>query len=237
MVNKLDICVDGYLPGERFESAMLPSSVDLWHATSEELALAWRKQWQAGQVLTIQFLDGDERLHERVKRHAHQWPEYANLIFRFGNYPDAEIRVTFGGRAYRSMVGTDAMSVPAPRPTMELGGFTPDSDDELLRRTVLHEFGHAIGCVHEQASPAASIPWDTAKVYQYYRWSQGWDDETIYHNVLLRYSSLDTRFTAHDPASIMQYPVPRYLTTGNFEISWNTDLSALDKSFIARMYP
>ena len=60
---------------------------------------------------------------------------------------------------------------------MKLGGFTTASDNTVLRRTVLHEFGHAIGCVHEQASPAANIPWNEAKVYEFYR--QWWDDETI----------------------------------------------------------
>lgn len=237
MVDKLDICVDMYVPGEHFDSAALPSPVDLRRATPEELAFAWRKQWQAGQELRVQFLDGDQSLHERVKGHARRWLDHANLALNFGNYPDAEIRITFRGHSYRSLVGTDAMRLPSPDPTMELGGFTANSDDEELRRTVLHEFGHAIGCVHEQASPAAEIPWDNAKVYEYYRQWQGWDDETIYRNVLRRYSGAETKFTEHDPKSVMQYPVPNQLTIGDFEIGWNNDLSELDKSFIARMYP
>jgi hypothetical protein len=45
-------------------------------------------------------------------------------------------------------------------------------------------------------------------------------------------------FTAeHDPKSIMQYPVSNELTTGDFEIGWNTELSEMDKNFIAEMYP
>ena len=237
MVSKLNICVDGYVPGERFDPEILPSAVDLRRATHEELALAWRKQWEAGQELRIQFLDGDDGLHERVKDYARGWLDHANLLFQFGNYPDAEIRITFQGAAYQSLVGTDAMRAPYPQPTMQLGGFTADSDDVELGRTVLHEFGHAIGCVHEQASPAAEIPWNEAKVYEYYRQWMGWDDETIYHNVLRRYSGTETRFTEHDPGSIMQYPVPNELTIGDFEIGWNTDLSDVDRSFIAKMYP
>jgi hypothetical protein len=235
LIHKLDICKDAYVPGERFDPATLPSTVDLRHATGKELALAWRKQWQAGQELRVQFLDGDHRLRERVKVHARSWSDHANLTFSFGNSPDAEIRITFQGDVSESLVGTDAMRMPSPDPTMKLGGFTDTSDDVVLRRTVLHEFGHAIGCVHEQASPVAEIPWDEAKVYEYYR--RWWDDKDIYHNVLLRYSAAETKFTNHDPESIMQYPVPNQLTIGNFEIGWNNDLSELDKSFIARMYP
>jgi hypothetical protein len=237
LVDRLDICIDGYVPGERFDPATLPAPVDPRRASHEELAVAWRRQWESGQELRIRFLDGDRRLHRRVEGLARRWLDHANLGFRFGNDPDAELRISFQGTAYRSLVGTDALRSPSPTPTMELGGFTADTDEELLRRTVLHEFGHAIGCVHEQASPAVEIPWDEDKVYAYYRRWEGWDEATTYHNVLRRYSSADTRFTEHDPHSIMQYPVPNELTIGNFEIGWNTDLSETDKSFIARMYP
>jgi len=237
MAKRLDICFDAYVDGEWFEPTALPRAIDLQATTPEELALEWRKQWQPGQELRIRFLDGEQRLHERVKTHALAWLDHANLSFSFGNHPDAEIRISFKGRGYWSLIGTDAMRKPDPRPTMQLGGFTAASDDVELRRTVLHEFGHAIGCVHEQASPAVAIPWDEDKVYSYYRRWQGWDDATIYQNVLYRYSKEDTRFTHHDPKSIMQYRVPNEVTVGDFEIGWNTELSELDKMFIAKMYP
>jgi hypothetical protein len=35
----------------------------------------------------------------------------------------------------------------------------------------------------------------------------------------------------------MQYPVPKELTIGGFEIGWNRELSEMDKSFIAKIYP
>ena len=120
---------------------------------------------------------------------------------------------------------------------MQLGGFTAAAGDLELRRTVLHEFGHAIGCIHEQASPAAAIPWNEPRVYEFYREWQRWDDDTIYRNVLQRYSAAETLYSNFDPASIMQYPVPAHLTRNGYEIGWNTELSAGDKSFIARMYP
>ncbi len=51
------------------------------------------------------------------------------------------------------------------------------------------------------------------------------------------YSISKTRFTSHDPASIMQYPVPKELTLNGFTIGWNNQLSPDDKAFIAKMYP
>jgi hypothetical protein len=158
------------------------------------------------------------------------------LDFNFGNHADAEIRITFQGSGYRSLVGTDALLRSAPLPTMTLGGFKSETADELLRRVVLHEFGHAIGCVHEQSNPTIDIPWDKEKVYTYYS-RFGWDRDLINRNVLQRYSQSEVKFSAHDPTSIMQYPVPNELTIGDFEIGWNTELSDTDKRFISSMYP
>lgn len=236
MAKRLDVCFDVYRNGAVFTPSGLPR-IDQRKASSEELAVEWRKQWQPGQELRIRFLDGSRTLHERVKKHASAWLEYANLRFTFGKFADAEIRISFEGSGYWSAVGTDAMSEPGGEPTMQLGGFTSRSNGVELRRTVLHEFGHAIGCVHEQASPAFSIPWDEKKVYAHYARWQGWDYATTYQNVIFRYSQKDTRYTQHDPASIMQYPVQKKLTKGGFEIGWNNDLSELDKAFIAKMYP
>lgn len=232
-----DLCVDAYPHGERFHPDDLPRLLDLFSASSEELAVAWQRQWQAGQELRVRFLDGDRTVHRRVREHALAWLENANLGLSFGNYPSAEIRVTFTGHGYWSHVGTDAMRVERDAPTMQLGGFTRDTDEIVLRRTVLHEFGHAIGCIHEQASPAAEIPWEPEKVYAFYRDWQGWDRATTYANVLQRYAAAELCFTVHDPTSIMQYPVPASLTRNGFSVGWNNDLSTGDRSFIARMYP
>ena len=234
--SRFDLCVDAYVDGERFDPEALPAPVNLATSSHNELALAWRKQWQIGQELRIRFLDGHRMLHERVEAHARRWLEHVDLAFNFGNHADAEIRITFAGRGYSSQVGRDATRVPDPQATMQLGGFTPASDDVELRRSVLHEFGHAIGWIHEQASPAVHIPWDEPKVYAFYRQLRGWDHATTLNNVLRRYAEAETRFSEHDPASIMQYPVSNELTTGDFEIGWNTDLSEGDKSFAERMY-
>jgi hypothetical protein len=231
-----DMCFDVYPEGESFDPSMLPLPIDLQQATSNELAFAWKRQWETGQELRIRFVDGEAGLHARVAKLAAQWLDHANLAFNFGKHSTAEIRISFAGYGNWSALGTEALQRPDSIPTMQLGGFTALSDETKLRRAVLHEFGHAIGCVHEQASPAMAIPWDEGKVYEYYR-GLGWDDAKTLKNVLFRYSQQDTRFTAHDPLSIMQYPVPKELTIGGFEIGWNTELSELDKAFIAKMYP
>jgi hypothetical protein len=233
----LDICIDDYPAGEGFDPVELPDPINWREVSRGELALAKFKLWEVGQELRIRFLDGTPALHERVKAEANQWLDFANLEFNFGNHPEAEIRITFRGSGYRSLVGIDALRRPdQTMATMTLGGFTEHAEDKEMRRVVLHEFGHAIGCVHEQSNPTIDIPWDIEKVYTYYA-RLGWDKDMVDRNVLKRYAKSEVHFTNHDPVSIMQYPVNREHTLNGFEIGWNTELSARDKDFIARMYP
>ncbi|MCB0059260.1 MAG: hypothetical protein KDE45_19610, partial [Caldilineaceae bacterium] len=100
----------------------------------------------------------------------------------------------------------------------------------------LHEFGHALGLLHEHLSPVADIPWDEEKVIAYYRRTNGWNETYIRSNVLAIPPS--DKFTDFDTLSIMLYPVPRELTKGGYEIPWqNSELSETDKKFIAEIYP
>jgi hypothetical protein len=101
----------------------------------------------------------------------------------------------------------------------------------------LHEFGHALSAVHEHAHPEQGIPWDLDKVYEYYELTQGWTRDEVDRQVLMKYEADETNFSAYDRNSIMHYPVSNALTQGNFEIDWNRDLSAVDKQFIATIYP
>jgi hypothetical protein len=238
MDDDLDLCFDAYPRGEGFDPARLPRPGTDGPASPEELAFAWDRRWQAGQELRVRFMDGDAQLQRRVQEHASTWLHHANLRFTFGNLAGAEIRVTFNGKGNRSLVGIDARDAPRNGPTMVLGGLHRGSDERRLRRAVLHEFGHAIGCVHEQASPAAAIPWDEPKVIAFYRAHEGWDEATVRRNVLLRYGPhAGVWASTWDPKSIMQYPVSKSLTTNGFEVGWNDQLSDGDKAFIARMYP
>jgi hypothetical protein len=237
MLPVLSICIDEYLDGEQYDETELPSPVDFRSTNRKELALAKYKLWESGQILRIRFLDGEKELHQRVEAHARKWLEHANLGFEFGNFPDAEIRITFKGYRYSSLIGTDALNRPNPAPTMILGGFTKETDDLEMQRVVLHEFGHALGCVHEQSNPTINIAWDKNKVYDYYVRYCGWSKPEIDNNVLKRYSPSEVHFSLHDPQSIMQYPVPKELTTDGSEIGWNTTLSENDILFIKAMYP
>jgi hypothetical protein len=123
-------------------------------------------------------------------------------------------------------------------PTMNFGWFTPATPNDELQRVVLHEFGHALGMIHEHQSPSADIPWDREAVYEYYAGPPNyWSREQVDHNIFARYSHDQTNASLFDPASIMLYPIPPEFTGGKLSVGWNRILSATDRAFIGQLYP
>jgi hypothetical protein len=237
----LDICVDAWEPEEYFDPATAPDPSQPRPTSGNELALANEKRWQVGQTLSVWIMDGDAELRKTIERHAREWLEYANLEFVFRRSPDAEIRVTTLGMDYWSKIGNAAASVASDKPTMSLAGPRGDlaleDDPAKVRRAVLHEFGHAIGLIHEHLRPEVPIPWNPAKVYIYYR-RRGWSREMVDRNIFQRYAPFElTESARYDTSSIMQYPVPKEHTDGVYQIPWNLELSEMDKAFIAELYP
>ena len=201
-----------------------------------QLALDVRKMWPNGQRLRIRFLDGHPLVQGRVINWAQQWTEYANLIFDFGNHNEADIRISFADVGSWSCVGIDASFVEQHKPTMNFGWLTPSSSDKDYAEVVLHEFGHAIGCIHEHQTPIAKISWNRKAVYDYCA-KLGWskhDTDSNFFEILDRNS---TNFSHFDPNSIMLYPILADFTLNGFEIPANSRLSDTDKQFIAKMYP
>jgi len=202
------------------------------------LAIITGKKWQNGRTLHVRFLDGKPEIQAKVKQLAVQWSDFANITFQFDDSPDAEIRIAFTpNKGSWSYMGTDNLSIPRDQPTMNYGWFGPDTDDEEYSRTVIHEFGHALGCIHEHQHPETDIPWDREKTFAYYLRTNGWSRDMVEQQVFQRYSRSQTQFSAFDKDSIMEYPIDESLTIGNFAVGWNRHLSPADKTFIAGIYP
>ena len=208
--------------------------------TPSRLALPIQKMWKPGRTLRIRFRGGSATLQARVQGFAEQWTEHANIKFVFDNAADdAEIRISFtpniGSWSY---LGTDNLLIDDPNPTMNFGWFTDSTPDDEVRRTTIHEFGHALGCIHEHQSPGGQIPWDKPKVYAYYAGPpNNWDKAKVDSNLFAKYDMTTTQFSAFDPDSIMLYAIPNSLTIGDFETTSNSELSDTDKAFIREVYP
>lgn len=204
-----------------------------------QVAALTGKLWRPGRTLRVRFLDGDSRAQERCIPYAKLWEKYANLKFDFGKDPNAEIRVSFKYRGSWSYVGTDALAVEKSEPTMNFGWLGLDTPLDEYARVVTHEFGHALGLIHEHQNPTARIPWNKPAVYAYYQGSPNfWTREQVDINLFTRYSAEITRFSEFDPASIMLYPIPaQFLTNPAMAVGWNKVPSETDKRYAGILYP
>ncbi len=222
-----------------FEVRTCVDRVPMPRNANERLALLANELWGAGYSLRIAFLDGEPTLQERVKKAALEWTTHAPVTFAFVNDPNtADIRIAFSRRGSWSMIGKQANGLSKSDPTMNFGWLTLNSTDGDVSSVVLHEFGHALGCIHEHQHPAGGIPWNKQAVYDFYAgYPNYWTKEKVDTNIFNTYAANLTVHTAKpDPLSIMMYPIDKRLTDGNYEVGLNTALSAGDIAFIKQAY-
>jgi len=207
--------------------------------------------------ITVKFMNGSDFQKAKVRQYAALWTEASangvdykfhekkKINFKFipndastsgGN---ADIRIAFREGGSSSYIGLDCKNVPQNQPTMFFGWIDENEPEESIQQVILHEFGHALGFIHEHQNPTADIPWEKDLVYAYYKDTQtpSWTKEMVDHNIFYRYSISTTNYTAYDPTSIMHYAIPASLTVGGYSTPWNSNLSSTDISFIRKIYP
>ncbi len=189
------------------------------------------KWWPNGYKFKVGFLAGMPDQIAFTKKSCIEWSKFANITFEFPASGPYDIRIAFNPNdGAWSYVGTDCKMIPANEQTMNLGWLDND--------VVWHEFGHAIGLLHEHQNPEGGIKWNEANVIKDLSGPpNNWSMDMIKYNVLNPYPKENVITTALDKKSIMMYPVPASWTLDGFTTPGGSVISDVDKKFIAERYP
>jgi hypothetical protein len=206
----------------------------------ERAALVKSLMWHPGDKITVSFLDGAAALQQRVQDAAKQWtgPGMADLTFEFRDGPNTDVRISFRYQGSWSVLGTTCRTITdKTQPTMNFGWLKPDSDQAEVERVVLHEFGHALGLIHEHQNPGGVIHWNREQViHDLSGYPNYWTLDQIEVNMFRPYAVEETNASLLDKDSIMMYPIPARWTTDGFSVGLNGALSKTDKDFIRKQY-
>jgi len=217
------------------------------------------RRWEIGSTVTVAFHGGNKDLRAKIETAANEWTKYANLKFDFrdtkGNFrtwslADTEfqslIRISFTdpqGGAF-STVGKDSADPDIISPgqaSMNFQDFHIQLPDDYAA-TVMHEFGHAIGFLHEHQSPLGGcdveFDWNAIDALLL---GAGWSKAEIDFNMKQMPNSSAFEVGPYDRLSIMHYHFP-----GNFFVKGesshcfvpkNLVLSDGDKAGARKAYP
>lgn len=203
-----------------------------------------RYLWRVGQTIRYCFLPNVPMgWRNNIETTAREWTKYANLNFDFST--DCE-RADYKIGADPTQVASwscAGISRPCSRNGADMNFLVND------RGTILHEFGHSIGLIHEHKSPLFAVPWDRERVFAELRAAgNNWTDEVTQSQVMDSVSGSTIRASIFDPDSIMIYGInPSWVVGGaatlrklypNLKPNYSpSELSAADRLYIAMLYP
>jgi hypothetical protein len=153
------------------------------------------RKWNPGQTLTVAFSGGTPELRAKIESAASEWTRYCNIKFDFrekGKFREwsasdndyhSTLRIAFmngddGG--YWSALANDSVNpeyYPPNKASMNFEGFPSDLPSDYAA-TVKHEFGHALGFIHEHQHPQKGCDdqfrWDDDSGYvpTYNQWGE-----------------------------------------------------------------
>ena len=239
----------------RHRGAILPGTLE----DSAELQGAFNrtKVWTPGQRLNVCFFDGGStELRSRIARIARQWERVANLSLDFGNINNprvcgvaeaSEIRVGYSYKGHWSLVGQDSINFASQSDqSMNLDYYNsaPPTEPEFSS-IVLHEFGHALGLIHEHQNPEGKCEdeFNWPEIYRYLALPpNGWDSAKVDFNMrrLLNEGEIKT-IGSFDRKSIMLYRFPEWMYVKGASSPCfpgeNSTISDGDRATVAAMYP
>lgn len=215
----------------------------------------WSKP--AAKNITVKFLNGLDSYQEYVKNVAAEWEKHADVKFVFvPDSVDAIVRIGFdlvrGMMSSWAYTGTDHMALynRQDEPTIHYAQWRRAAD-VVKRSDVLRSFGQVLGLELEYRHPSCTPDWitqngeiDEAAIRDYWEYELGevisWQELKSFVLDPMADDIFLIKTKEYDENSVMNWPFCELIANGLPLIAYDSDrkseLSAMDKEFIAELY-
>ena len=210
----------------------------------------WSKSRLQASFVDANHYDPTGLIRRRIRTVVQKWSDASlggiNFDWMDQMQYDSDIRISLTpDGTFWSLVGTDTRLSGSNLVTLNLGFNNSEyyaSDDtnnfyvREFQRLVLHEFGHALGFIHEHLSPKSQITFNEPAAIAYFR-KNGLGhltDDQIREQVLTPEPDAEN-LTEFDLKSVMLYPFPASIANPPTDNNW--ELSAGDIETVRKAYP
>jgi hypothetical protein len=210
----------------------------------------WSKSRLQASFVDANHYDPTGLIRRRIRTVVQKWSDASlggiNFDWIDQMQYDSDIRISLTpDGTFWSLVGTDTRLSGSNLVTLNLGFNNSEyyaSDDtnnfyvREFQRLVLHEFGHALGFIHEHLSPKSQITFNEPAAIAYFR-KNGLGhltDDQIREQVLTPEPDAEN-LTGFDLKSVMLYPFPASIANPPTDNNW--ELSAGDIETVRKAYP
>ncbi len=225
------------------------------------------EKWDDYAVIKIYFMNGEPAIVKKVKEIASQYTDLTNLTFKYvDNAANSDVRIRFsyvGESSYElvnwSFLGTECLSQNVTDPTMNLviQDRSAYLSSEMFRGEILRNFGRMLGMVYEYShtsdgmyvelnktavmSDFQSNGWvinaqAKAKINKLFFAPAVWEGD-LYENGITPQFDANSIMLPYIPSSWIDEFMSEEQYLDLIVEKENTQLSANDKAYIAKVYP